>query len=65
MIPTVQVYDLRFGGELMTINDADFDPAIHRREADGPWPKGKAAPAADAPEQEDGEAAAPAKKAKK
>lgn len=65
MIPTVHVYDLRFGGELMIINAADFDSAVHRHEVDGPWPKGKTAPAADAPEQEDGEAAAPAKKAKK
>jgi hypothetical protein len=27
----------KFNGELVLINASDFDPAKHRREADGPW----------------------------
>ncbi len=29
----------KFNGALVTINAADFDPSIHRHEADGQWPK--------------------------
>lgn len=28
----------KFGGELVSINALEFNPYIHRREADGPWP---------------------------
>ena len=36
-VPTIKVYVREFGGELITINEADFDPDVHRKEADGPW----------------------------
>lgn len=29
----------KFNGRSVAINAADFDPAIHRNAADGPWPK--------------------------
>ncbi|MBL8186584.1 MAG: hypothetical protein JNK38_01180 [Acidobacteria bacterium] len=28
----------KFDGAAVSINALDFNPAIHRREADGPWP---------------------------
>lgn len=36
--PTVRVYTKAFGAESIVINEIDFDPEIHRKEADGPWP---------------------------
>lgn len=61
---TLQVYDLRFNGELMIINASDFDPAVHRREEDGPWGEGVSSPASD-PGGEAQDAPAPAKRGRK
>lgn len=48
---TIRVYwKDKFNGALVTINAADFDPAIHRTQAEGRWPMEAEASAADAPE---------------
>lgn len=65
---TLKVYDLRFNGELMIINAADFDPAVHRREEDGPWGKGVSRPVPGADDEdlpEVSDAPAPAKRSRK